>query len=89
VQTSTGEGTDTPHSCSTPNFSLAPALDVLGSGSYPRLPTCIRDRIVDAPPLSPEEQLGAFSLLDCTVRRRLMHESIPQALRVTRIGMSV
>jgi len=41
---------------------------------------------VDAPPLSPEEQLGAFSLLDCTVRRRLMHESIPQALRVTRIG---
>ena len=72
---------------STPNFSLAPALDVLVLGAYPRLPSCIREKTVNPPPLSSQEQLGAFSLLDCAIRRRLGYESVPEAMKVTHIGM--
>lgn len=70
---------------SMPNFSLATALDVLSSGSYSRLPSCIRERTVPPAPLSAPEQQEAFSLIECALRRRLLQESIPEPMRVTSI----
>lgn len=69
------------------NFSLAPALDVLGTGSYPRLPTCIKDKVVPLPPLTSDEQTQAFSLITCAIRARLLKESIPADMTVSSIGM--
>ncbi len=74
------------HSCSAPNFSLAPALDVLITGSYPRLPLCIRDRIIPLPPLDGEETQQAHTLLNCAIRRRLLRETIPERMKVVSIG---
>lgn len=71
---------------SAPNFSLAPALDVLTTGTYPRLPTCIKDRILPLPPLKEEEEKQAFSLINCTIRRRLLREKVPDRMAVTFIG---
>lgn len=74
--------------CSMPNFSLAPALDVLCTGSYPRLPSCIHDNIIPPSPLSGKEAESALSLLTVAVRRRLLTEAIPPQMTVVNLGMS-
>ena len=71
---------------SMPNFSLAPALDVLCTGSYPRLPSCIRDNIVPPSPLSGDEAGHALSLLTVAIRRRLLVEDIPPQMSVKSVG---
>lgn len=71
---------------STPNFTLAPAIDVLTTGTYPRLPTCIRDRIVPLPPLTTDQSQEAFFLIDCAIRRRLLAERVPNNLKVKSVG---
>ena len=73
---------------SMPNFSLAPALDVLCSGSYPRLPSCIRDNIVPPSPLTGSDAESALDLLTVSVRRRLLSEELPQQMAVSSIGDS-
>jgi mediator of RNA polymerase II transcription subunit 14 len=65
-----------------PNFSLAPALDVLCTGSYPRLPSCIRDNLVPPSPLTGPEADAALSLLTVAIRRRLLWEQIPPQMTV-------
>ena len=69
-----------------PNFSLAPALDVLCTGSYPRLPSCIRDNIVPPSPLTGPEADAALSLLTVAIRRRLLCEQIPPQMTVRSLG---
>ena len=72
-----------------PNFSLAPALDVLCTGSYPRLPSCIHDNIVPPSPLCGSEAESALSLLTVPVRRRLLTENIPSQMTVKRVERGV
>lgn len=69
-----------------PNFSLAPALDVLCTGSYPRLPSCIHDNIIPPSPLSGSEAESALSQLTVAVRRRLLTEDIPAQMTVVSLG---
>ena len=61
-------------------------MDVLISGTYPRLPTCIKDRVVPLPPLTEGEEKDARRLLNCAIRHRLLAENIPVAMKVTAIG---
>ena len=70
---------------STPNFSLAPALDVLSTGTYPRLPTCIKERIIPPLPLTDGEKTMAYSLIDVAIRRRLVTETVPSNMTVESI----
>jgi len=72
---------------SLPNFSLAPAIDVLTTGTYPRLPTCIKDKVVPLPPLTEAEEKDAAELLNFAIRHRLPAENIPDSMLVTYIGM--
>lgn len=72
-------------SSSIPNLTLAPAIDVLSTGSYPRLPTCIKDRIIPTPPLPLHSQNQAYLLLDAVIRQRLSLENTHHLL-VTSIG---
>ena len=69
-----------------PNFSLAPALDVLCTGTYPRLPSCIHDNIVPPTPLSGSDGEAALALLTVTIRRRLLSEQIPSQMIIRSIG---
>lgn len=73
--------------CSMPNFSLAPAMDVLCTGSYPRLPSCIHDNIIPPSPLSGSEAESALDELTVAVRRRLLTEDIPAQMTVISLGM--
>ena len=72
---------------SMPNFSLAPAIDVIVMGCYPRLPTCIKERIIPPLPLLSAEQSHAYQLLESVIRHRLSHEYLSEAISVTSIGM--
>uniref|UniRef100_A0A1X7SZN9 Mediator of RNA polymerase II transcription subunit 14 n=2 Tax=Amphimedon queenslandica TaxID=400682 RepID=A0A1X7SZN9_AMPQE len=70
-----------------PILSLAPAIDVLTTGSYPRLPTCIKNRIIPRPPLTPEERAMTFILIEGVIRYRLAREHLPSAImKVKSIG---
>lgn len=66
--------------CSLPNFSLAGAIDVLTTGTYPRLPTCIRSRIVPSGPLSPDENLRVCGILEDVIRKRLIAQPLPPTI---------
>lgn len=70
-----------------PNFSLAPAIDVLTLGAYPRLPTCIRDRIIPPPTLTSVEKQNTCRLLESVIRYRLSHELLPPTMKVADISM--
>ena len=73
---------------SMPNFSLAPALDVLSTGTYPRLPTSIKERLIPPLPLTDSEKASAYSLIDMAIRRRLVSEVVPPNMTVRSIGES-
>ena len=66
--------------CSLPNFGLAAAIDVLTTGTYPRLPTCIRNRIVPSGPLSPDENLRVYGILEDVIRKRLIAQPLPPTI---------
>ena len=72
--------------CRMPNLSLAPAIDVMTTGSYPRLPTCIRDRIIPPAPLSVSEKKLAYELLEEVIRFSLTRENLPECMQVTSIS---
>ena len=70
-----------------PNLSLAPAIDVTTTGTYPRLPTCIRNRIIPRPPLTSTERESTFEMLEAVIRFRLSREHLPSTMmKVKNIG---
>lgn len=70
-----------------PNLSLAPAIDVMTTGTYPRLPTCIRNRIIPRPPLTSTERESTFEMLEAVIRFRLSREHLPSTMmKVKNIG---
>ena len=71
---------------SMPNLSLAPAIDVITTGTYPRLPTCIRDRIIPPPTLSLSEKMLAFDLMESVIRYSLMKEHLPEIVQIKSIS---
>lgn len=82
------EGSSCYHGCllySMPYCSLAMALDVLSTGTYPRLPLAIKEKIVLPPSLTQEEQVMAFGMLEGAIRRRMLKEGIPEAMVTLRI----
>ena len=60
-----------------PNFSIPAAVDVLTTGTYPRLPLCIRDRIIPPDPIKPKEKKAALKRINQIMLYRLVTECIP------------
>lgn len=46
-----------------PNFHLPAAVEVLTTGTYSRLPTCIRDKIIPPDPITPAEKKSTLQRL--------------------------
>ncbi len=55
-------------------------------GTYPRLPTCIKERILTLPPLEGEEEEEAHQLINCAIRHRLANQHIPENMTVISIS---
>lgn len=60
-----------------PNFSIPAAVDILTTGTYPRLPLCIRDRLIPSDPIKPKEKNATLKRLNQIILYRLVTEYIP------------
>uniref|UniRef100_T1J569 Mediator of RNA polymerase II transcription subunit 14 n=1 Tax=Strigamia maritima TaxID=126957 RepID=T1J569_STRMM len=69
-----------------PNFHLPCAVEVLTTGTYLRLPTCIRDRIVPADPITPLEKRSTLLRLNQIIQYRLVTSAdLPAQMRSIKI----
>ncbi|XP_049637644.1 mediator of RNA polymerase II transcription subunit 14-like [Suncus etruscus] len=63
-----------------PSLAVPYAIDVLTTGSYPRLPTCIRDRIIPPDPVTKLEKQATLHQLNQILRHRLGTADLPPQL---------
>ncbi|KAM9319514.1 mediator of RNA polymerase II transcription subunit 14 [Gastrophryne carolinensis] len=63
-----------------PSFAIPYAIDVLTTGSYPRLPTCIRDKIIPPDPITKSEKQATLHQLNQILRHRLVTTDLPPQL---------
>ncbi|XP_041857953.1 mediator of RNA polymerase II transcription subunit 14 isoform X2 [Melanotaenia boesemani] len=63
-----------------PSFAIPFAIDVLTTGSYPRLPTCIRDKIIPPDPITKAEKQTTLNQLNQILRHRLVTTDLPPQL---------
>ncbi|BFZ09810.1 hypothetical protein BsWGS_12849 [Bradybaena similaris] len=68
-----------------PSFSLPSAIDVLTTGTYPRLPTCIRERIIPPDPITPQEKAQTLQRLNEVIQYRLVSNELPKQMRRLKI----
>ncbi|CAH1798713.1 unnamed protein product [Owenia fusiformis] len=68
-----------------PNFSLPCAIDVLTTGSYPRLPNCIRDKIVPPDGITPKEKRETLLRLNQIIQHRLVTTDMPEQFNQLKI----
>lgn len=68
-----------------PSFQLPCAVEVLTLGTYSRMPTCVRDRIVPADPISTEEKRTTFARLNHIIEQRLSTSNIHPSMRNLKI----
>lgn len=59
-----------------PSFQLPCAVEVLTLGTYSRMPTCVRDRIVPPSPITAEEKRSTLARLDHIIEQRLSISNI-------------
>lgn len=60
-----------------PTFAVPAAVDVLTTGTYPRLPRAIRDRIIPPDPIKPQEKNTTLKRLNQILMYRLVTTNIP------------
>lgn len=70
-----------------PSFALPIAVDVLTTGAYKRMPTCIRDQIIPVDPISSEEKAKTLRQLTYVIEQRLLNEILPSYMRQMKICM--
>lgn len=62
-----------------PNFHIPAAIEVLTTGTYNKLPACIKEKIVPADPITPAEEKLTLNRLDQVIQHRLVTGNlIPQ-----------
>nr|CAB3263726.1 mediator of RNA polymerase II transcription subunit 14-like [Phallusia mammillata] len=72
-----------------PNFSVPAAVDVLTTGTYPRLPNCIRDRIIPPDPILPKEKKATLKRIEQIILFRLVTEIIPPQINELKVEKGV
>lgn len=68
-----------------PSFQLLPAVEVFTTGTYSRLPNCIRDRLVPPEPIANTEKLAALQRLNHIIQQRLIVTELPLQMRNIKI----
>lgn len=68
-----------------PPFQLPCAVEVLTLGTYSRMPTCVRDRIVPPDPISLEDKRSTIVRLDHIIEQRLSTSCIHPSMRNLKI----
>jgi len=68
-----------------PNFHIPAAVEVLTTGSYSRLPLCIRDRIVPPDPITTSEKRATLDKLNRVIQHRLVTGQLLPQMRNLKI----
>lgn len=68
-----------------PNFHIPAAVEVLTTGTYSRLPACIRDRIVPPDPITAVERRTTLDRLNRVIQHRLVTGRLLPQMRNLRI----
>ncbi|KNC27173.1 hypothetical protein FF38_13837 [Lucilia cuprina] len=68
-----------------PNFHIPAAVEVLTTGTYNRLPTCIRERIVPPDPITPQEKKQTLLRLNQVIQHRLVTGKLMPQMREFKI----
>ena len=64
-----------------PNFHIPSAVEILTTGSYGRLPSCIRERIVPPDPITPSEKKQTLARLNQVIEHRLVTGNLLPQMR--------
>merc|ERR1719268_690954 len=64
-----------------PNFHLPAAAEILTTGTYSRLPRCIKERIIPPAPITPVERRTTLLRLNQVIENRLVSSNIPMQMR--------
>lgn len=70
-----------------PSFQLPCAVEVLTLGTYSRMPTCVRDRILPPDPIALEEKRSTIDRLNHIIEQRLSTASIHPSMRNLKIEL--
>ncbi|XP_025987694.2 mediator of RNA polymerase II transcription subunit 14 isoform X1 [Solenopsis invicta] len=68
-----------------PNFHIPAAVEVLTTGTYGRLPACIRERIVPPDPITPVEKRNTLQRLNQVIQHRLVTGNLLPQMRNLKI----
>ncbi|XP_037940367.1 mediator of RNA polymerase II transcription subunit 14 isoform X2 [Teleopsis dalmanni] len=68
-----------------PNFHLPAAVEVLTTGTFNRMPTCIRERIVPLDPITPSEKKQTLLRLNQVIQHRLVTGKLLPQMREFKI----
>lgn len=68
-----------------PAFQLLSAVEVMTMGTYSRLPSCIRDKLVPPDPISNSEKRSALFQLNHIIQQRLVASELPLQMRNIKI----
>ncbi|PSN29847.1 Mediator of RNA polymerase II transcription subunit 14 [Blattella germanica] len=68
-----------------PNFHIPAAVEVLTTGTYSRLPACIRERIVPPDPITPSEKRQTLLRLNQVIQHRLVTGNLLPQMRNLKI----
>ncbi|XP_046742942.1 mediator of RNA polymerase II transcription subunit 14 isoform X1 [Diprion similis] len=68
-----------------PNFHIPAAVEVLTTGTYSRLPACIRERIVPPDPITPSEKRSTLQRLNQVIQHRLVTGNLLPQMRNLKI----
>ncbi|CAH0553803.1 unnamed protein product [Brassicogethes aeneus] len=68
-----------------PNFHIPAAIEVLTTGTYGKLPSCIRDKIVPPDPISNNEKRTTLLKLNQVIQHRLVTGNLPPQMNNCKI----
>lgn len=69
-----------------PNFHIPAAVEVLTTGTYNRLPSCIRERIVPPDPITPAEKKQTLLRLNQVIQHRLVTGKLMPQMREFKVS---
>lgn len=64
-----------------PTYQMTAAIDVMTTGTYKRLPACIRDRIIPSSPFTVQEKKQTLLRLNQIIQHRLVNGNLLPQMR--------
>lgn len=72
-----------------PNFHIPAAVEVLTTGTYGRLPACIREKIVPPDPITTSESRMTLLRLNQVIQHRLVTGNLLPQMRKNKVSLSI